>query len=679
MTNFKKAIGFFLLVLFVTPFSFAQTREQKEVIIRQYDKAKLEVLEKRLTERQAAEKKQALELAQQNGWPTSYTFAGGTGYAELMRVDADGNPIYYRTDNVDAAVSTRANHLNNGGSLGLNLDGQGMTAFVWDQGASRTTHNEFDGPGGNNRVSQGDGATSLSNHNTHVTGTMVASGFTGSAKGMASQAQARTFDWNSDLAEMTSQASGGMLVSNHSYGVPWRNSAGQVQLPAYYGGAYIADSREVDELLYNAPFYMMFKSAGNDGSDNTANSNPLGGNSSYDKLIGPSTSKNNVVVAAANDANVSTNGTLNSVSIASFSSEGPTDDFRIKPDIAGNGVGVYSSTAGGNSSYSSYNGTSMSSPNVAGSALLLQQHYSNLNGSFMRGATLKGLILHTADDAGSTGPDAVFGWGLMNAKAAAEAITDEGSGSVIEERTLNQGQSYQITVNAAGGPLYASICWMDPAGSVNTGVANQSTPVLVNDLDIRITQGASTFRPWALTGVTTNAKQDNDVDPYERVDINSASGTYTITVTHKGSLSSGSQAFSLIVTGVQSSQNCNLAAPGNFNGSNISNSGFTLNWNAVSGASSYTVSVGGSSTTVTGTSYSATGLAASTAYNCTVAANCSGGGSGNTSSITVTTSGGNPGGCSATVSSFPYSQGFESGVAWTQVSGDDGDWVRYSG
>ncbi|MEL6133425.1 MAG: fibronectin type III domain-containing protein, partial [Bacteroidota bacterium] len=338
--------------------------------------------------------------------------------------------------------------------------------------------------------------------------------------------------------------------------------------------------------------------------------------------------------------------------------------------------GVYSALACSNSQYGNYNGTSMACPNVSGSALLLQQHYNNVNGSFMRGATLKGLILHTAEDGGSNGPDAVYGWGLMNAKAAAEAISDEGSSSLIQELTLSQGQSYQITVSAAGGPLFASICWTDPAGTANTGTANLSTPVLVNDLDIRITQGGSTYMPWALTSITTNAKQDNTVDPYERVDITSASGTYTITVTHKGSLTSGSQSFSLIVTGLTP---CTLPAPNNLTASSISDNSFNLSWNAVSGANGYTVNINGTSTTVSGTSYSATGLIAGTPYNCSVSANCAGGGNGTPSTTTVTTTGVRPLNCNGTVSSFPYAEGFESGAGWAQASGDDGDWIQYSG
>ena len=676
MIDLKRVSSFIVLSLSVSSILFAQSLQQKADIARKYDQEKLSSLKDRLLGDQVAARTQAIQLADQNGWETSYTLANGFGHAEIVKIAPNGKPIYYVTDNVDAATSTRVDHLNSGGSLGLSLDGQGMTAHVWDGGATRATHQEFDGPGGNNRVSQGDGASSLSDHATHVTGTMVASGFTAAAQGMATHAQAETFDWNSDLSEMASEASSGMLISNHSYGYGWRNLFGLVQLPAYYGGAYIAESRDLDEILYNAPYYMMFTSGGNDGDDNSANSNPLDGNSNYDKLTAYKCAKNNVVVAAANDANVNPDGTLNSYSIASFSSEGPTDDYRIKPDITGNGVSVYSSMSSSNSAYGIYSGTSMASPNVAGSALLLQQHYNNVNGNFMLGATLKGLILHTADDGGSNGPDAVYGWGLMNAKAAAEAISEDGNTSLIQELTLNQGQTYQITVSAGGGPLFASICWTDPAGTINTGTANLTTPVLVNDLDIRVTQGGNTYNPWALTSITTNAQQDNDVDPYERVDINNASGSYTITVTHKGSLTSGSQNFSLVVTGLTA---CTLGTPGNLTASNVGDNSFDLNWNAVSGANGYTVTIGGNSTTVSGTSYSATGLTAGTSYDVSVSANCTGGGSGTPATTNVTTTGSTPFNCNGTVSSFPYTESFEAGVVWTQASGDDGDWIQYSG
>ncbi len=254
------------------------------------------------------------------------------------------------------------------------------------------------------------------------------------------------------------------------------------------------------------------------------------------------------MIANGQDANVDANGNLISVTRNSGSSEGPTDDYRIKPDIMGNGTSLYSSLETSDSAYGNLTGTSMSAPNVSGSLLLLQDHYFDLNATFMRAATLKGLALHTADDVAPTGPDANTGWGQMNTKAAAEAITAAPTGAVISELTLNQGQSYQVTIQSDGvNPLKASISWTDPAGAVNNGT-NSNTPALVNDLDLRLSNG-TVYTPWRLTGVTTNGFGDNTVDPYERIDIAGASGQYTLTVTHKGTLSSGSQNFSLIVTG----------------------------------------------------------------------------------------------------------------------------------
>src|SRR5690606_13088119 len=119
---------------------------------------------------------------------------------ELQKILPDGSLIYYTTFNVNAAKSTRTNHLNSGGSLGLNLMGHNMTAHVWDGGLARTTHQEYDGAGGNNRFSIGDGTTALHYHSAHVTGTIMASGVSANAKGMAPHALAVGYDWNFDLS-----------------------------------------------------------------------------------------------------------------------------------------------------------------------------------------------------------------------------------------------------------------------------------------------------------------------------------------------------------------------------------------------------------------------------------------------------------------------------------------------
>lgn len=676
----------FTVVTLCSSFLFGQTATQKTEIRKDYNQQELLQLEQELKKKSEDSKERALQLATVNGWPLSLETPDGS-FAELQGVDENDNPLYYITSNTDAAESTRTNHLNSGGSLGLNLNGDNMTAYVWDGGLARASHQEYDGAGGTNRYSVGDGSTSLHYHAAHVTGTIMASGVQVNAKGMAHQSNVIGNDWNSDLSEATNAAASGMLVSNHSYGYRVRDNAGNVILPTYYFGGYIGVSRDWDQIMYNAPNYLMVVAAGNDGNDNTANSSPVGGNSSYDKLTGHSTAKNNLVVANAQDANISASGNLISVSISSSSSEGPTDDLRIKPDITGNGSGVYSTYESSNSAYGTISGTSMASPNVTGSLVLLQEHYNNVNGNFMKAATLKGLVLHTADDAGSNGPDAVFGWGLLNSKRAAESITNNGNQAMIEELTLSPGQTYTITVDADGvNDLLASISWTDLAGTANTGTVNLSTPALVNDLDIRVSKGGANYTPWKLTGPTSNTKGDNNVDPFERVDVANASGTYTITVTHKGSLSGGSQNYSLIVTGItQNVVGCNATIPSSLVASGVTTSSANLSWASVTGTTytvRYKATAAATWTTVNSSvnSLSISGLSAGTQYQAQVMSVCPNSTNSGYSGSTVFTTGAGQVFCSSAITSYPYSQGFENTLgSWTQNTGDDFNWTVKSG
>ena len=577
----------------------AQKAEQE--ITRATNKAQLQTLSNSFGLQYGNNKQKALQLAKEKGWVVRQVSKTGQ-VMSLEGVDALGFPIYYITDhNTRAAASIKTDQLWAGGSTGLNLSGSNPALSgklgVWDGGLIRATHQELTG-----RMVNRDGATAISDHATHVAGTMVASGVNALAKGMSFGApNLQGWDFSNDIAEMTAAASG-LLVSNHSYGTvtgwfyndaragtdanpfwEWRGNATVSTTEDVNFGYYNSQAQSWDIIAYNAPYYLMVKSAGNNRSVNgpavgapcwfpnasnvlTVIPRPanVSSNNGYDIVSTYGTAKNILTVGAVEPI---PNGwqRKEDVRISSFSSYGPTDDGRIKPDVVGNGVSLISSVGTGDSNYSSMNGTSMSAPNVSGSLNLLQEQYYNKYGVFMRAATLKGLAIHTADEAGNTGPDYIYGWGLVNMERAANHIINDNSANMLQERTLEQGQTYTFNVTASGkGPLVVTISWTDPEGAViplGTSALNNRSPRLINDLDIRVNRGMTVFMPWVLdpnNPANPAGFGDNIRDNVEQVFIaNAVPGeTYTITVSHKGTLTRGPQAYSLLVSGIGGSQYC---------------------------------------------------------------------------------------------------------------------------
>ena len=210
-----------------------------------------------------------------------------------------------------------------------------------------------------------------------------------------------------------------------------------------------------------------------------------------------------------------------------------------------------------NNSYATLTGTSMSSPTVSGALILLQEYYENLNDTYMLSATIKGLVCHTAlDNAAFPGPDPKFGWGLLDAEASVNLITQASNNqAVILESVLNTtNPSYSMTFSVTDPTnLKATLCWLDPAGTAKNGSLNSTIPALVNDLDLRISNGSETFLPWKLNIANVSGaalKGDNTVDNVEKVEVTStASGQYTVTVSHKSFLVNEGQPFSLILSG----------------------------------------------------------------------------------------------------------------------------------
>ncbi|MCG8477045.1 MAG: hypothetical protein MI784_16380, partial [Cytophagales bacterium] len=217
----RLAFSFLIFVLFaLRPHSVSgQSLQQKELLRKSYDAARLNRLGKDLRKQAVLMKNEFAEKAKENGWPMRRRLSNGT-YQELRRIAAEGYLVYYSAHNDGAAATVRTTELYESGSLGLNLHGSGMVVGVWEGGAPRHAHQLFEG-----RAVQKDGVdfnghSSEASHATHVTGTLIGSGtlLDGRAQGMADKAEAWVYNWDFDVAEAADAAAVGLLVSNHSYG-----------------------------------------------------------------------------------------------------------------------------------------------------------------------------------------------------------------------------------------------------------------------------------------------------------------------------------------------------------------------------------------------------------------------------------------------------------------------------
>ncbi|MFC1633543.1 S8 family serine peptidase [Planctomycetota bacterium] len=518
----------------------------------------------------------------------------------------DNRPVYYITENVNAAITTAADKVRH--TAPYNLDGSGFTIGVWDGGGILRTHQEF-----GSRIHIIDGAFSPSDHATHVAGTIGAAGIDPRALGMAPGVNVDSYDFEGDTDEMAQRGASipdeqdKIYVSNHSYGpgCGWRYTnisgdegwhwlSGVWKGPDSTGdlfGQYDRNASQWDEVAFGAPYYLIFTSAGNHRTDNPASQEPVYYWSDrllawqnipyrtttcppgdgvvkkgYDTIAGKAVAKNVMTVGSVSDAiNRDRGRNLSNARMSRFSSWGPADDGRIKPDIVANGENLFSPIGTKDSAYSNesripFSGTSMSAPNASGSAILLVHYYNELfPEQAMRSSTLKGLILHTADDLGIPGPDYRFGWGLMNTEAAAQVIKqhhDNPSVNRIAEANLHARNRVHIyNIDADGtSPVRATLCWTDPPASA-VWEHDDPSPRLVNDLDLRVFgPDGSVFYPFVLNPTKPSAPAttgDNTLDNTEQVIIEvPLSGSYTVQVSFKGMLENVEQAFSLILSGI---------------------------------------------------------------------------------------------------------------------------------
>ena len=557
---------------------------------------------------QQSARDEAMTWATAKGIPIQLSIDGGLG---AVLVSREGNvPNYMSACDMAAAITINTTNLWPGGVTGFNLTGTNTTISQWDEASPRLTHSELNG-----RVTELDGVTTLSDHSTAVAGILAATGaniiYSNSipigtaAKGMAYTAHVQARSYNSgDLAAMAGAiGTNRMRLSNHSYELSggWYlppNSTNWYWLGYWQIGSqdarfgnYTANSANYDAITVGAPTYLQVWAAGNEqnyappvqptnhteytlsGVPYTTNAVRAadGDQGGYDTLSQQASAKDLLVIGAVNPlANGFTSPT--NVTIASFSSCGPTDDGRINPDVVADGVSNIVAVSGSDYAYGQGSGTSFAAPSVTGSIDLLTQFFKQLhtNSSDLLASTIKGLVIETADYCTTNGgPSYRFGWGLVNAKSAATLINQDATNGLknqIKEVLLSNGQYIQFPVVSAGStnsPLKVTICWTDPVGSPNSITnLNNPAPKLVNDLDLRIyaPNGTTNF-PWILNPDLTNrtaavrsaaaTKGDDSLNNVEQIYIpNPTNGTYTMKVTHKGNLqSNGVQWVSIVLNG----------------------------------------------------------------------------------------------------------------------------------
>jgi hypothetical protein len=508
--------------------------------------------------------------------PQSFSTANGSecsfdsyGYRSI--------PNYLCTcNNLDAAKTLQTHQLWPGGALGLNLSGTGLNKLgIWDGGAARTSHRELLG-----RVQVMDSPTTLSGHTTAVLGNMIASGLNPNVRGMCYATQIKNWNFSNDNAEIIAAAND-LLVSNHSYASTsaWTNIGGQWY---WYGdsslhltkdwkfGYYDNRSRIWDSIMVAQPYYLMVKASGNDRGNGVAPGTPhfywngtaWAGSTTTRDTVGPydciSTFGNAKNILCVGAVPVQPNGLVGNINTFSYSSWGPTDDGRIKPDLVAPSGVILSVGSANDSAYAGLGGTSMSAPSVTASLLLLQQYHQQLKGVYMRNATLKALAIHSARRCKPNlpGPDYECGWGIPDMAKAASFLRDSIQHKVIEQLIHNNDSLVAFVYVNPWDTLRSTLVWTDPKGITGAPAFNDTVPKLVNDFDMRLyTQNDSLIGfPFILNPFNPAAAAttgDNYRDNVEQImKTNLPSGWYKIKVKHKGNLQAlQSQRVSLIVSG----------------------------------------------------------------------------------------------------------------------------------
>lgn len=476
-----------------------------------------------------------------------------------------------KIDNAWAASRTQVDEVWNK-TLYNNPKGENERVGVWDDGKVQT-HDDLSG-----RVELVETSLDFSEHATHVSGTIASSGAGNkNARGMATEARIYSYNFNGDImGEMRAAVNEHQIkIANHSWSniVGW-NYSHENETWEWWGnrffGYYHIEAASQDRVVRDTDL-LIVRAAGNDRDEAYLGPYEDGISGVTREELQPPDPDYRSITPYACSKNVVTVGALMKDDVMTgFSNWGPTDDGRIKPDVVATGHKLLSTVR--LHAYSYFTGTSMSTPVVTGTAALLRGTYRTLVGREMGSALLKCLLVHSARDLGKAGPDYSYGFGLIDAKYAADVIKAKAdakakplaySQSILRskmiEGQINDGihRTFQFTVPSGAKELRATLVWHDPDGNR-----------LINNLNLwLLSPTGKRVNPFALdpNHPSQPAKRKiNTIDNVEHVlTTNPVQGRWKVHI--KGvKVPEGPQKFALILSAGEGNSELEQKVEGNF-------------------------------------------------------------------------------------------------------------------
>ena len=426
----------------------------------------------------------------------------------------------------------------------FSLNGSGEILAISDTGID-ADHGDFDGRvraiydlfGPDNSYQDRN-----SGHGTHVTSTILGDGSGDSnSTGIVPAATFHFYQLEADSSGILARWGSLYEMFAHSYQQSARiqtNSWGNINLV----GEYSSDSRSADSYLVDEPSFLALFSAGDLGMNG------------YQSITPPGTAKNVLTIGTSTTGSF---GSQQAGEIHPSSSKGTTLDGRIKPDLVAPGVMICSAQAeeaqfvqGDSCSssahdgteiplYMTLNGSSMSTAVAAGATTMARQ-FLRVNEGIVepRSDLIRSVLINGADDLGTPDiPNAFEGWGQIN---ISNSLYPEDSGNYLSQlyddsRELKPGHSFVYTIQSNDNTRFdITLVWNDPEGSA---VANQSSPKLMNDLDLKITSpsGIVYYGNNFANGYSVGGGIADSLNNVERFRIASAEiGTWSVEVGHAG-------------------------------------------------------------------------------------------------------------------------------------------------